>query len=165
MRLLTLIRHAKSSWDNNTELSDFERPLNARGRKDAPEMAERLATELEQPLKLVSSPALRAITTAQAFADALSIAHKDIHREPRIYEATPGTLLEIVRAFDNRHHHVVMFGHNPGFSDFARLLVTDFPTIEMQTCAIATIELGAPSWSFVGLGDGKLRRYRYPKEH
>jgi phosphohistidine phosphatase len=164
MRLLTLVRHAKASKDN-PELADFERPLDPRGRKEALEMAERLAAELEEPLKLVSSPALRALATAQTFADALGVAHKDIERDPRIYEATPGTLLEVARGFSDQRPHVVMFGHNPGFSDFARVLVTSFPTLEMQTCSAATIELGAASWSQVGLGNGRLRRYRHPKEH
>src|SRR5882757_4023814 len=122
---LTLIRHAKSDWDDRS-LSDFERPLNARGLRDAPTMARRfvagLAREPATALRLVSSPARRALTTAQLFADTLGIARRELVLEPRIYEAMPGTLLEIVRGFAETDRHVLMFGHNPGLSDFARIM-------------------------------------------
>src|SRR5579863_6516167 len=120
-RRLVLVRHAKSSWDY-AELSDFERPLNARGRRDAPLMARRLAAVLKPPLRLISSPALRAITTAHAFAEALGQRHEDVRLEPRIYEATPAALLSLVQQLDDADAQVLLFGHNPGFSDLALLL-------------------------------------------
>jgi phosphohistidine phosphatase len=162
MRLLTLIRHAKSSWDD-PELSDFERPLNARGRRDAPEMARGLAIEMERPLKLVSSPALRAMTTAHVFAEALSLKPTDIRIEPRIYEATPGTLLDVVNTLDNRDPHVVLFGHNPGFTELAQLLA-DVPFDEMPTCAVVTLQFDKANWHELVPRSGKVLRYRYPKQ-
>lgn len=163
MRRLTLVRHAKSSWDY-AELSDFERPLNNRGRRDAPAMARRLATELERPLRLVSSPALRAITTAHAFAEALGIPHTAIRLEPRIYEASRGTLLGLVRELDDADSHVLLFGHNPGFSELAQLLAP-CPFSEMPTCAAATLGLDAAHWREVRHGNGSLLRYQYPKKN
>lgn len=162
MRLLTLIRHAKSSWDDDT-LSDFERPLNERGRRDAPAMAERLAPELERPLRIVTSPAVRALSTARQFAIALRIEESSMRIEPRIYEASAGSLLAIVNALPDAEEHVLMFGHNPGFSDLGRLLVRE-PFTEMPTCAVATIAFDEPHWRDIVPGAGRLLRYRFPKE-
>ena len=162
MRLLTLIRHAKSSWDDTT-LSDFDRPLNRRGENDAPAMAQRLADELEQPLKLISSPALRALTTARVFAEILGIPEAKLHQEPRIYEATAGTLLDIVNRLPDKIEHAVLFGHNPGFTDLGRLLTRE-PYADMPTCAVATIAFDRPQWKDIMPGSGRLLRYRFPKE-
>ncbi|HZR37275.1 MAG TPA: histidine phosphatase family protein [Nevskia sp.] len=162
IRRLTLVRHAKSSWDY-AELSDFERPLNTRGRRDAPAMARRLAPELERPLRLVSSPALRAITTAHAFAEALGVAHTAIRVEPRIYDATRGTLFGLVQELDDVDTHVLLFGHNPGFSELAQLLAPcSFG--EMPTCAVATLAFELAHWRELQPHAGTLLRYDYPKK-
>lgn len=161
MRLLTLVRHAKSSWEY-PELSDFERPLNERGRRDAPMMAEKLRKSPPAPDCLVSSPALRAITTAYVFADAFGVAHEDVLIQPKIYEASPATLLRIARGFDDGDRHVMMFGHNPGMSEFAHLLGRcNFD--EMPTCAIARFELAIKTWADLSEDCGELARYGYPK--
>jgi phosphohistidine phosphatase len=162
IRRLTLIRHAKSSWDY-AELSDFERPLNARGRRDAPGMARRLAGELERPLQLVSSPALRAITTAHAFAGALGLANAAIRIEPRIYEATRGTLFSIVQELDDADSHVLLFGHNPGFTELAQLLAP-CSFSEMPTCAATTIGFELKHWRELQPHSGSLLRYECPKK-
>jgi phosphohistidine phosphatase len=162
MRRLTLVRHAKSSWDY-AELSDFERPLNARGRRDAETMAARMATTLERPLRLVSSPALRAITTAHQFAAALALPHTAIRLDPRIYEATRGTLLALLRDCEDADSHVLLFGHNPGFSELARMLAPcSFE--DMPTCAVATLGFDASHWRDVRPGAGVLLRYEFPKK-
>jgi phosphohistidine phosphatase len=162
MRLLTLIRHAKASWDN-PELGDYVRPLSLRGQRDAPEMARMLATELEPPLQLVSSPALRALTTAQIFATTLKLNHADIKIEQRIYDATLGTLLDIVNTQDDRNRHVVLFGHNPGFTELAQLFA-EVPFGEMPTCGVLTLSFDAAHWREVAPRSGSVVRYRFPKD-
>jgi phosphohistidine phosphatase len=162
MLRLTLVRHAKSSWDY-AELSDFERPLNARGRRDAPVMARRLAAELQQPVRLVSSPALRAITTAHAFAEAFGIGHSAIRVEPRIYEASAGTLLTIARELDDADHQVLMFGHNPGLSELA-VMLAQCPFADLPTCAVASFRFDTAHWREVRRGGGVLERYDFPKK-
>jgi phosphohistidine phosphatase len=162
IRRLTLIRHAKSSWDY-AELSDFERPLNTRGRRDAPAVARRLAPELERPLRLVSSPALRAITTAHAFAAELGLAHTAIRIEPRIYEATRGTLFAIAQELDDADTHVLLFGHNPGFTELAQLLAP-CPFSELPTCAVTTIAFEAKHWRELQPHSGTVLRYEFPKK-
>lgn len=163
IRRITLVRHAKSSWDY-AELSDFERPLNARGRRDAPAMARRLAGELERPLRLVASPALRAITTAHAFADELGLPHTAIRVEPRIYEATRGSLLGIAQELDDADTHVLLFGHNPGFTELAQLLAPG-PFGELPTCAVVTLGFALQHWRELHPHSGTVLRYEFPKKN
>lgn len=162
MRLLTLVRHAKSSWDD-PELGDFERPLNARGRRDAPLMAERAAANLPLPDLLLSSPALRAISTAHVFADGLGVDRHEIRIEPKIYEAVPAMMLRIIAALDGAQGHVMLFGHNPGISRCARLLA-ECPFDEMPTCGVVSIALRVDDWRDIAPSKGRLKRYDYPKK-
>lgn len=162
MLRLTLIRHAKSSW-SDAALSDFERPLNTRGQRDAPIMAERFKALRRQPDRLISSPALRAISTAKLFARELGFDAQDIELRPRIYDASLATLIEVARQIAPDLRHALLFGHNPGFSDLARWLAT-CPFEEMPTCAIAHLELQIGAWSELGPGCGKLVNYLYPKD-
>lgn len=162
MLRLTLIRHAKSAWDDPS-LGDFDRPLNARGRRDAPVMAKRLCDLARRPERLVSSPARRAISTAQVFAEALALPPPAIALEPSIYDASLAMLIDVVRALDPGARHVALFGHNPGFSELARWLAT-CPFHEMPTCAIASLELQISAWNELGPGCGRLAHYLYPKD-
>lgn len=162
MLRLTLVRHAKSSW-SDPEVADFERPLNERGRRDAPAMALRVRRLRRLPNHLVSSPALRAITTARAFGEALGIAFDSIELRPRIYEASRDTLARIVRELPAGARHVMMFGHNPGFSELANWLAT-CPFDDMPTCAVASLELQIGDWRELGPGCGRLAHYLYPKD-
>lgn len=162
MLRLTLVRHAKSSWDC-PELGDFERPLNARGRRDAPVMAQRLVDLGRRPDRLVSSPALRAISTAHVFSTVLGLPADDIQIRPRVYDASIQTLLDTVRSLDPAARHVLMFGHNPGFSELA-LTLAHCPFRDMPTCAIAALELHAEAWTEVGPGCGRLIHFLYPKD-
>jgi len=160
MRLLTLIRHAKSGWEPPS-CSDFERRLDPRGELDAPLIAQIAAAELERPLLLMSSPAVRALVTAEIFAAALGLESTRIQPEPRIYEATAGDLLDVVQQLYSEHSHVVLFGHNPGFSDLARILLND-PLIDMPTCALLTLELNITNWWDTGPDTASVRRYHHP---
>lgn len=161
MRILTLVRHAKSSRDY-PELSDFERPLNNRGRKEAPAIAGRLRKADIKPDLLISSPATRAITTARLFAQELNLHLDEIVLNPHIYEASAWTLMHIVRSLPPEHGEVMLFGHNPGISHFARELA-ECPFDEMTTSSAVRIELPAKVWSLIQPGSGKVLRYDTPK--
>lgn len=164
MKRLILIRHAKSSWDYPM-LSDFDRPLNPRGRRDAPIMAQRLQGLLTPPFRLIASPAVRALSTAQLFAETFEIPDAQIRIDRRIYEATPGTLLHLVNTLDETDEQVLMFGHNPGFTDLIQLLVDDrLPFIELPTCGIAVLTFDVAQWSDIVPGDAELQAFRCPKE-
>lgn len=162
MRSLTLVRHAKSSWDN-VALADFDRPLNERGRRDAPLMAQRFAHAAERPLQILASPAARTASTALAFVKALNTAADAIRYEPTIYEAEAETLLAIVRGLDDAIPNALLFGHNPGLSDLCHLLARcDFR--EMPTCAVARIDFDVERWQDLAPGRGRLMAYSFPKE-
>jgi len=164
MKRLLLIRHAKSSWDYPM-LADFDRPLNPRGRHDAPIMALRLQALLTPPFRMIASPAARALTTAQLFAETFEVPESRISLDGRIYEATPGTLLHIINTLDDADDQVLLFGHNPGFTDIVHLLVDGpLPFIELPTCGIAMLGFEQTRWQDIVPGSGKLLGFRYPKE-
>lgn len=161
MRILTLVRHAKSSRDY-PELSDFERPLNNRGRKEAPAVAARLRKAKVKPDLLISSPATRAMATARLFAEELNMHLDEIVLNPHIYEASAWTLLHIVRSLPPEHQEVMLFGHNPGISNLARNLAK-CPFDEMATSAAVRIELPARGWSLIQPHSGKVLSYETAK--
>lgn len=158
MKKLMIVRHAKSDWDN-ASLSDFDRPLNNRGMKTAPDMAKRLLNKGIIPQYLLSSPALRAKTTSNIFAKTLGLAETKYNKA--IYEASYPTLLKIVNGLPNSYNFVAMFGHNPGFSDLLYNLTGEF--YDMPTCAVAIIDFDLDSWELVSADTGKLGYYDYPK--
>ncbi|MFA5940296.1 MAG: histidine phosphatase family protein [Sinimarinibacterium sp.] len=162
MHLLTLVRHAKSSWDHPS-LDDFERPLNERGQRDTPRMAEWVKRALGVPDRLVSSPAARAITTARTFAEVFGIPPDRIVEQPRVYEASAETLLGLVQRFDERDRHVMLFGHNPGLTELAHLLARcSFD--DLPTCAVVQIGFDVKQWSDADERGGTQRFYAFPKQ-
>ncbi len=161
MKRLFLVRHAKSDW-SEPALSDFERPLNARGLRDAPFMAAKLAERMDDALTIVSSPANRAISTARYFAKALKINEKDIRLEKNIYEAAYTQLLDIVNGMDEKFSTVILVGHNPGFSLLSTYLSGKL--IDLPTCGIAEIVFELESWKLVSGSSGILKKFDYPKK-
>ena len=147
MKTLLLVRHAKSSRDDPA-LADKERPLNDRGLRDAPKMGERLAKRNVNPDLILSSPAVRALATAEIIARRLDYRIKDIVVDERLYEAAPDDLLGLIREIGDERDCVMIFGHNPELSELAHGLsdtITDMPT-----CAVAEFAFDIESWSRVG---------------
>lgn len=163
MKRLYVIRHAKSSW-SDPGLSDFERPLNKRGKRDAPFMAARLKEGGAKPDMIVSSPARRAAKTARAIAKALGFPEKRITEVITIYEASLQSLVAVVRELPDDCREVIMVGHNPGFSDLVGYLASD-SSIYMPTCAVCCVDLDVESWADVSGGLGRTVSYDYPKKH
>src|ERR1041385_7608587 len=114
---LLLVRHAKSSWDDPME-KDFDRPLNERGEKDAPEMAKRLAKKDVAIDAFISSPAKRAFRTARHFAKAFGAKKKDIIKVAKLYEASVNDFYTAIEEADNAHQTIAIFSHNPGITAF-----------------------------------------------
>ena len=161
MKILYLIRHAKSSWAEMGK-TDFERQLDERGHRDAPRMAELLRGLGVKPDLLVSSTALRALTTAQYFADAFLINNDAIQKEKEIYEATESDVLHIVRGLPNDKNTVFMYGHNPTFTFFANRFSKDYID-NLPTCGIVKIELNADKWSDFNEKSARSAGFWYPK--
>jgi phosphohistidine phosphatase len=162
MKQLLLIRHAKSDWNDPTQ-KDFDRPLNNRGHKNAPEMAHRLVKKGFIPQQLVSSPAMRAQTTAKYFAEAFGIKKSEIQNEQPIYEGSASSLLKVINQLDNGHDLIALFGHNPGLTTIAvNLCGADIYNI--PTCGMVLIEFPFDEWKMVSNGTGKMVFFDYPKK-
>jgi phosphohistidine phosphatase len=161
MKTLFLVRHAKSSRDNPS-LSDRDRPLGDRGKKDAPKMGKRLAKRNVKPDLLLSSPALRALRTAQLIAEEVGYERNGIVVENRLYATNADDLLAVVRGLDNGLDRVMLFGHNPEFAVLAHRLSSEI--IDMPTCAVAEFTFDTKSWSDVGELEPVKRVLDYPKK-
>lgn len=163
MKTLYLVRHAKSSWDNLT-LADFDRPLNKRGEKDAPEMGKRLALRNITPQRMLSSPANRAYTTARKIAEALSIPEKNIKTDEALFHASAREILKVIGRQHDAIDSLMVFGHNPGFTDVANVLNSDHQIDNLPTCGIVAYQMNITSWSDVRQGVAELLFFDYPKK-
>lgn len=162
MKTLYLVRHAKSSWDNPA-LKDFDRPLNSRGQKDAPNMGKRLATKKVAPDLLLSSPANRAYTTASIIAQHLHYPPDDIKTDETIFHADLRELLEVLSSQDGKIESLMLFGHNPGFTDLANFL-TEEDIENIPTCGVLAISFEIKDWKTIGETSGQVLFYDYPKK-
>lgn len=163
MKVFYLIRHAKSSW-GEPQLRDIQRPLNARGLRDAPFMSQMLKGKGEIPNQIISSPAVRAHTTAKYFAEAFDIAPEQIVLEKNIYEAYPEQVMDIVRELDDNLSIVLLFGHNPAFTSLANMF-TDEYIANVSTCGIVRIVSTSKTWQDIDRTNTELAEYLYPKEY
>lgn len=146
-KTLFLVRHAKATRKDPAE-PDRGRPLEDSGRHDATAMGKRLADRKVKPDLLLSSPAVRALETAQRIADELGFAHKDIMVDERLYASSADDLLAVVRALDDALGSVMLFGHNPEFTDLAHRLSAEIT--DMPTCAVAKFRYETQAWADVG---------------
>ncbi len=163
MKVFYLIRHAKSSW-GDAQLRDIQRPLNARGLRDAPFMSQMLKGKGEIPNQIISSPAIRAHTTAKYFAEAFDIAAEDIVLESDIYEAYPEQVIEIVRELDDKLQVVLVFGHNPAFTSLANMFSEEY-IANVATCGIVRIVSTSETWGDIDRSNTQVAEYLYPKEY
>jgi len=161
MKTLFLIRHAKSSWDD-AALADKERPLDARGKRDAPAMGERLARRDVKPDLIVSSPARRALATAEIIARKLDYKLKNIVVDDRLYACAADDLLKVIHELADKQEQVMLFGHNPEFTELAHRLSNQIT--EMPTCAVAEFTFDAKSWSSIGKATLATATLDYPKK-
>ena len=162
MKQLTLIRHAKSDWHSPSK-TDFERPLNKRGEKAAPLMGRRLAARDCTPDCLLSSPADRARQTAEIIAREIAYPQQRIEYAEAIYDAELETLIRVVQNLSDRNTHVILVGHNPGFSELGQWLAPEAPA-SLPTCGLLELDLPISSWSEAIEGCAVLRLYDYPKK-
>ncbi|UOQ53591.1 SixA phosphatase family protein [Hymenobacter cellulosivorans] len=161
MKTLYLMRHAKSSW-NFDDLTDQERPLNDRGRADAPRMGRALAKRNIRLDLLVSSPAVRALSTAALLAKELEYPHNQIQVNDRIYRAEVPDLVDIVRQLPDAADAVLLVGHNPTITDFANV-ISPSPLNELPTAAIVCIKFDCGSWAEIDRSNADFYFFDYPR--
>jgi len=163
MKELVLVRHAKSSWKQDG-LTDLARPLNKRGKADAPFMARCLASRGRRPDRIVSSPAARARATAIVFAQAHGYPEADIVPAPRIYEAAVSDLLEVLRNLTDADDRVFLFGHNPSVTEFL-VEVAGVNIDNVPTCGVAELRFQTERWQDIEATGAELVDFDYPKKH
>ena len=175
MRYLTLIRHAKSDWDN-PDLDDHDRPLNERGKRVAPLMGRILASKyfgadlhgIPKPDVVLSSTAVRARTTAIFIGEASKIPEDDIDLEPGLYEASADDIVEIIKELPEEFEHAVLVGHNPGMQSCAERLLGYGQEAEeighLPTCGTVLLRLREDFWAMVDTGSAELVEFLEPKE-
>lgn len=154
MKILYLVRHAKSSWAD-PHLADIDRPLNGRGKKNVPEMGQRLRKKNILPDLLLASPANRALTTAKKIAKEIGYAENDIKTSERIYHSGSEELLHVVQGQSDSIDSLMLFGHNPGFTWFANSLSGEHID-NIPTCGVVSIEFDIEHWTEVNSGKGRL---------
>ncbi len=161
MKILTLVRHAKSSW-KDTSLRDRERPLNKRGRRDAPEMGRRIREHGIRPSLIVSSPAERAWTTARLIAAEIGYPLEFLQKERSLYLASVDDILDVVAAQDEGFNSLMVVGHNPGFTDFANFLCPGL-TNNLPTAGVVSVEFDRDDWQLYERPSIRLVVHDYPK--
>lgn len=161
MKTLYLIRHAKSSWDYPL-LTDVERPLNGRGKRDAPRMGKRLKEKHVIPDLMITSHAKRTRDTSMLIAETIGYPTDRIKTEPNLYHASEEEILGIIKSQKDNCHIVMLFGHNPGLTDLVNQLPGRY--IEnVPTCGIVAIQFDVDTWQEVDLKKGSLLFFDYPK--
>jgi phosphohistidine phosphatase len=164
MKRLTLVRHAKSDWSLPGQ-NDWDRPLNKRGQRDAPEMAKRLRSRKLKPDLMLASPAVRALSTASVMARELKVPATLIAQDERLYLASPSDMLTVLRELGGEAKHVMMFGHNPGMTEFANRLSAGDRIDNLPTCGVFTALFDIRDWSLLDWGRGADAEFDYPKNH
>lgn len=160
-KTLLVIRHAKSSWDIGT-LNDFERPLNERGKKDAPEMARRLKEKNILVDAFVASPAKRAKKTAEYFIEEYGRGKDDIVFISKLYHAPAEVFFEVAEDLPDHLKTVAVFSHNPGITAFVNLLTDNVRLDNMPTCGIFAISFKG-SWKNFDKAKKEFLFFDYPK--
>ena len=162
MRRLTLVRHAKAE-PPDSDREDWERELEARGEADASIMGQRLRDRDLKPDRLLSSPARRAIATAQLVAKAIGFPAARIAHDERLYLADHKMLRTVVSELGGDAAHVMVVGHNPGLTDFASKLGADHRIDNLPTAAVFSLEFDIDDWSKLDWEAGVNVEFDYPK--
>ncbi|MCC7438035.1 MAG: histidine phosphatase family protein [Armatimonadetes bacterium] len=163
MKTLYLCRHAKSSWEY-PELTDFERPLNGRGHRDAEFMAKVLAQQNLRPDAIATSPAARALTTARTIATGIGYPLEELMITERLYDASSREILRVAETLPETALVVMLFGHNPGMTWLANQLGAQ--QIEnIPTCGIVRFDSTAQQWGQLNPTNTRFVAFEFPKKY
>lgn len=170
MKTLTLLRHAKSGWDDPVS-RDFDRPVNARGKRASEVMGKWLKDQGVVFDLIIGSPAIRVVETIEHLAIGYGEAMTP-NWDKRIYLASAEDLLEVIQGAPDSADRVLIVGHNPGFEDLALMLVPDVAGDEARdaveekypTAALAEISFDVGHWADVRAGEGRLVWFKRPRD-
>lgn len=161
MKTLILVRHAKSDW-GDPSLDDFDRPLNDRGKRDAPAMADRLLKRKIKIDSFISSPAKRAKKTATIFAEAYKTEKDDIVFREELYGAAEPVFAKVVANAKKKADCIAVFSHNPGITDYANTL-TSARVDNIPTCGVFAVNADCGAWEDFATAKKELLFFDYPK--
>lgn len=161
MKTVLLVRHAKSSWEDPMTI-DFDRPLNERGKKDAPAMAKRIKKKGFEIDSLISSPAKRAKKTAKLFAEVFKYNEEKIIYKTELYHADPATFYSVIEQTSNNHESIAVFSHNPGITYFVNEL-TEVKIDEVPTCGVFALKAECSKWKDFKKAKKQFLFFDYPK--
>jgi phosphohistidine phosphatase len=167
MKSLTLLRHAKSTWDDPVA-RDFDRPLNRRGRKAARTIGREMRAQGLEYDVVIASPAVRVIETLADVSEGYGSPIEPAY-DKRVYLASPATLLELIQTVDDSALRLLVVGHNPGLEQLVSLLAKDGDlkreaAVKYPTATLAEIALPADRWAEVAEGSGDLIRFIRPRD-
>jgi phosphohistidine phosphatase len=160
MKTLYLARHAKSYWKDQS-IPDFDRPLNSRGKRDAPFMGEVLNDKKIKPDLIISSPAKRTKKTAIEIAEKIRYPEKKILYNEDLYEASSNTILKLIRKIDENYGSVMIFAHNPGLT-MLNNHISDHYIDNIPTCGVVALQLDK-KWIDLEKNKCKFLFFEYPK--
>lgn len=163
MKKIYLIRHAKSSWKDET-LNDFERPLNGRGKRDVVFMGKRLKMFDVMPDLIYTSPAKRALKTAKELAKELECDKKRIISADTLYEGSYESYLDLIHSADDKHASIFIIAHNPTITEVGERLSGAILS-NIPTCAIVCISFDVQSFKEITEESGHILFFDYPKKH
>lgn len=162
MKTLLLLRHAKSSW-NDSEISDIDRPLKASGIKDAVEVSEKLKSLKISPDFIITSPAVRALSTSMIFARTFKYDYKRISINEMVYDFSKEALFSLIRTCDDKQNVVMLVGHDPALTFFLNEL-TGAKLEKIPTCSVAKISFKENHWQKIMAGSGRLEFIESPEK-
>lgn len=163
MRSILFIRHAKSNWDDGA-LSDFDRPLNDRGKKDALEMARRLINRKIPLDSFISSPAKRARKTAGFFIDAYELPKSNLLLKAELYLPSADDFYDVIEGVDDRFRHLALCSHNPGITHFVNQLTGEITVDHMPTCSIFAMKTDLSHWRDFRKAPKQFWFFDYPQK-
>lgn len=161
MKTLLLVRHAKSDW-GNPALEDFDRPLNERGKRDAPAMARRLLDKNINIDAIISSPSKRAAKTAKAFAESYDLKKSRLQFKEELYMAGSAAFTAVIESADDKFESIAVFSHNPGITGFANEL-TNARIDNIPTCGVFAIKINTDTWKNFRNAPKEFWFFDYPK--
>ncbi len=163
MKKLILIRHAKSSW-KQIHLSDFDRPLNKRGMKDAKFMSSELSNVINSVDALFSSSSNRTKLTTNFFLEKIKIDKEKIFFLDNFYHSDSDHLFNSILSLNDSYSSIIFVGHNPGFTNITNFLLGS-SYYNVPTCGIIIIEFVVNKWSLIEKNSGKLLNKMFPKDY
>jgi phosphohistidine phosphatase len=163
LKNLILVRHAKSSWKDES-LKDIDRPLNKRGKRDAPFMGKLLKKLGVKPQLMITSPAERTFATAKIFADELNYDIDKIEVKKSLYLADCEEMIEVINNINESYSVVLLFGHNPGLTDLSNVL-SDEEIENIPTCGVVSFSLQHDKWNEIKAKSCTLNFLEFPKKY